>query len=156
MLSDAATWASLGGLELSQGSRYATQYSTASQNAQLADPSAPFQPAGTLGTAIGPNTTYQQASQNASTNATKLYTKATTSLSGAVTAYQKASKLKPRNSTYLQELANAAANSGNSTAAVAALTKYLKLNPNSPLRSQIEHEIKSLAPSTPSVQSGGG
>lgn len=154
--SDAATWASLGGLELSQGSRYATQYSTASQNAQLADPSAPFQPAGTLGTAIGPNTTYQQASQNASTNATKLYTKATTSLSGAVTAYQKASKLKPRNSTYLQELANAAANSGNSTAAVAALTKYLKLNPNSPLRSQIEHEIKSLAPSTPSVQSGGG
>jgi tetratricopeptide (TPR) repeat protein len=154
--SDASVWAELGGLELSQGSQYATQYSTAQQNAQLVDPSAPFQPGGTLGTAVGPNTTYQQASQNATSKATKLYTQATTSLAAAVSAYQKASKLHPNNLTYLQELANAAANSGNTKVAVAALRGYLKRDPTSPLASQIRHEIASLAPSTPSVHSGGG
>jgi tetratricopeptide (TPR) repeat protein len=152
---DAATWAELGGLALSQGSQYSTQYSTAAQNAQSVDPSAPFQPAGTLGTAIGANTTYQQAAQDASTKATQLYTKATTALAAAVNDYQQASKLRPNNSTYLQELASAAANSGNSTVAVAALHHYLKLNPNTPLASQIKKEIASLAPSTPSVKSGG-
>ena len=152
---DAATWAELGGLALSQGSQYSTAYSAAAQNAQTADPSAPFQPAGTLGTAIGANTTYQQAAQSASSKATKLYTKATTALGAAVTDYQHASKLKPNNSTYLQELANAAANSGNSAAAVAALRRYLKLNPNSPIEKQIKAEIASLSPSTPKVKSGG-
>ncbi|HEY2309825.1 MAG TPA: hypothetical protein VGH46_01775 [Gaiellaceae bacterium] len=153
--SDAATWAQLGGLELTQGSQYSTQYSTAAQNAQTVDPSAPFQPAGTLGTAIGPNTAYQQAAQNASTKATKLYTKATTALGAAVTDYQNASKYRPNNSTYLQELANAAANAGNSKVAVAALHRYLKLNPNTPNAKQIKAEIASLSPSTPSVKTGG-
>jgi tetratricopeptide (TPR) repeat protein len=152
---DAASWAELGGLALSQGSQYSSDYSTAAQNAQTIDPSAPFQPAGTLGTAIGPNTTYQQAAQNASTKATNLYTKATTALGAAVKDYQQASKLRPSNSTYLQELANAAANSGNSTVAVAALHRYLKLNPNTPLAPQIRHEIASLAPNTAKVHSGG-
>lgn len=152
---DAATWAELGGLALSQGSQYSTEYSAAAQNAQTVDPSAPFQPAGTLGTAIGTNTTYQQAAQNASTKATKLYTKATTALGAAVKDYQRAAKLRPNNSTYLQELANAAANSGNSTVAVAALRHYLKLNPNSPNAAAIKKEIASLAPSTPSVKQGG-
>jgi Flp pilus assembly protein TadD len=152
---DAASWAELGNLALSQGTQYSTAYSTAAQNAQTVDPSAPFQPAGTLGTAIGANTTYQQAAQNASTKATKLYTKATTALGAAVTDLQQAAKIKPRNSSYQQELANAAANSGNSKVAVAALHRYLKLNPNSPLAPQIRKEIASLSPSTPSVKTGG-
>jgi Flp pilus assembly protein TadD len=152
---DAATWAELGGLALSQGNQYSTEYSTAAQNAQTVDPSAPFQPAGTLGTAIGANTTYQQAAQNASTKATTLYTKANTALGAAVKDFQQASKIKPNNSSYLQELANAAASSGNSKVAVAALHRYLKLNPNSPLAPQIRKEIASLSPSTPSVKTGG-
>jgi hypothetical protein len=152
---DAPTWAALGGLELTQGSQLSSEYSTAAQNAQAADPSAPFQPGGTLGTAVGVNTTYQQAAQNASARATKLYTKATTSLGAAVDDYKKASKLAPHNSSYLQELANAAANSGDSKTAVAALRRYLVLNPNSPLKKQIQTEINSLAPNTPSVKSGG-
>jgi tetratricopeptide (TPR) repeat protein len=153
---DAATWAALGGLELTQGSQLSSEYSAEAQNAQSADPSAPFQPGGTLGTAIGANTAYQQAAQNASSKATKLYTNATTSLGAAVDAYKKASTLQPHNSDYLRELANAAASSGDSTTAITALHRYLKLNPNSPLRKQIQAEITSLAPSTPSVKSGGG
>ena len=74
--SDDAAWAELGGIALSQGSQYATQYQNAQQSAQAADPSAPFQPGGTLGTAVGPNTAYQQAAQQASSRATSLYTTA--------------------------------------------------------------------------------
>jgi tetratricopeptide (TPR) repeat protein len=153
---DASSWAELGGLQLSQGSKYATQYQTAQQTAQLADPSAPFLPGGTLGTAIGPNPAYTQASQQASTRTSTLYQQATSAFSSAVTDYQKASKLHPRNTTYLQELANAAANSGNSKVAVAALTKYLKVDPHSPLAPQIKKELKSLQPSAPTVNSGNG
>jgi len=153
---DASSWAELGGLQLSQGSQYATQYQNAQQAAQTADPSSAFLPGGTLGTAVGPNPAYTQASQQASTTASTFYQQATSSLSGAVTSYQKASKLQPRNTTYLQELANAAANSGNSTVAVAALKKYLKVDPHSPLAPQIKREIKQLAPSTPTVKSGNG
>jgi Flp pilus assembly protein TadD len=153
---DASSWAELGGLQLSQGSQYATQYQSAQQAAQVADPSSAFLPGGTLGTAVGPNPAYTQASQAASTRASTLYQQATSALSGAVTSYQKASKLHPRNTTYLQELANAAANSGNSKVAVAALKKYLKVDPHSPLAPQIKKEIKQLAPTTPTVNTGNG
>ena len=91
---------------------------------------------------IKENPAYTQASQQASTRTSTLYQQATSALSSAVTSYQKASKLHPRNTTYLQELANAAANSGNSKVAVAALKKYLKVDPHSPLAPQIKKEIR--------------
>jgi tetratricopeptide (TPR) repeat protein len=154
---DAATWGELGGLQLSQGNTYSTQYQSAQQTAQQADPSAPFLPSGTLGSAVGQNPTYQGASQNASTRTSLLYQKATSAFSGAVTAYQHAVKLHPRNATYLQELATAAANSGNNPVAVKALKDYLRVYPNSPLKKQVEQEIKALSPSkSPAVQSGNG
>ena len=62
---DAASWSLLGGLQLSQGSTYSTQFQNAQQAAQAADPSAPFLPGGTLGSAVGQNPTYAGASQTA-------------------------------------------------------------------------------------------
>jgi tetratricopeptide (TPR) repeat protein len=154
---DAASWGELGGLELSQGNTYATQYQAAQQAAQAADPSAPFLPGGTLGSAVGSNPTYSGASQTAAAQTSVLYQKATGAFTSAVNDYQKASNLRPRNTTYLQELATAAQNAGNTTVEVAALRKYLKLYPNAPLRSQIEKQIKALSgSSTPTVHSGSG
>jgi tetratricopeptide (TPR) repeat protein len=154
---DAATWSELGGLQMSQGNTFSTQYQNAQQAAQLADPSAPFLPGGTLGSAVGQNPTYQGASQAASSQTSLLYQKAVSAFGGAVTAYQKASRLHPRNATYLQELATAATNAGNNKVAVKALRSYLKVYPNAPLKSQIEKEIKALSSqTTPAVQSGGG
>jgi cytochrome c-type biogenesis protein CcmH/NrfG len=72
-----------------------------------------------------------------------------------VTSYQKASQLHPRSTTYLQLLAQAAANAGNNSVAADALRKYLKVYPNAPLKSQILKEIKALSGGTPAVQSGG-
>lgn len=152
---DAATWGELGGLQLSQGNTYTTQYQTAQQAAQTADPSAPFLPGGTLGSAVGQNPAYAGAAQAASSQTSTLYQKATGAFSQAVTAYQKASQLHPRNTTYLQLLATAAANSGNNSVAAQALRDYLKVYPNAPLRSRIEKEIKALSKGTPAVQSGG-
>ena len=111
---------------------------------------------GTLGTAVGPNPAYTQASQQASTRTSTLYQQATSAYSAAVKDYQQASKIHPRNTTYLQELASAAANSGNSKVAVAALRKYLKVDPHSPLAPQIRKEIAALAPSTPQIHAGNG
>ena len=154
---DAATWATLAGLEMSQGSKFATQFQNAQQAAQTADPSAPFLPGGVLGSAVGQNPTYQGASQDAATRTSLLYQKATGAYGDAVTHYQRASKLRPKNTSYLQQLATAAQNAGNTQVTVNALKRYLKVDPNSPLKAQYEKAIKALQQqSTPSVQSGGG
>jgi tetratricopeptide (TPR) repeat protein len=154
---DAATWATLAGLEMSQGNTFATQYQNAQQAAQTADPSAPFLPGGILGSAVGQNPTYQGASQDAATRTSLLYQKATGAYGDAVTHFQRASKIRPKNTSYLQQLATAAQNAGNTKVTVNALKRYLKVDPNSPLKSQYEKAIKALQQqSTPSVQSGGG
>ena len=154
---DAATWATLAGLEMSQGNTFATQYQNAQQAAQTADPSAPFLPGGILGSAVGQNPTYQGASQDASARTSLLYQKATGAFGDAVTHYQTASKIRPRNTSYLQQLATAAQNAGNIKVTINAWKRYLKVDPNAPQKKQIEQQIKALQQqSTPTVQSGSG
>jgi tetratricopeptide (TPR) repeat protein len=152
---DAATWGELGGLQLSQGNTFTTQYQNAQQAAQIADPSAPFLPGGVLGSAVGQNPAYTGASQAASSQTSQLYQQASSAFKSAVTSYQTASNLHPRSTTYLQLLAQAAANAGNNTVAADALRKYLKVYPNAPLKSQILREIKALSGGTPAVKPGG-
>jgi tetratricopeptide (TPR) repeat protein len=154
---DAPSWGELGGLQLSQGSTYANQLRSAQVAAQQADPSAPFLPSGQLGTAVGANPTYQGASQTASARTSILYQKATAAFTSAVASYQRASNLHPRNTTYLQELATAAQNAGNTQVELAALRKYLQVYPNAPLKKQIEQQIASLAKTAqPTVKTGSG
>jgi tetratricopeptide (TPR) repeat protein len=154
---DAPSWAELGGLQMSQANTYATQYQSAQTAAQTADPSAPFLPGGTLGSAVGQNPAYADASQAAATRTSTLYQQAIGAATSAVTSYQRASKIQPRNATYLQELATAAQNAGNSKVELNALRRYLRVYPNSPLKSQYEKAIKALSKSasTPAVQPGG-
>jgi tetratricopeptide (TPR) repeat protein len=154
---DAATWATLAGLEMSQGNTFATQYQKAQQAAQTADPSAPFLPGGILGSAVGQNPTYQGASQDASTRTSLLYQKATGAFGDAVTHYQTASKIRPKNTSYLQQLATAAQNAGNTRVTINAWKRYLRVDPNAPQKKLIEKQIKALQQqSTPTVQSGSG
>jgi tetratricopeptide (TPR) repeat protein len=153
---DADSWGELGQLERSSGDKAATQYQQAQLAAQAADPSAPFLPGGTLGTAVGQNPAYAGASQQAASRTSLLYQKAVGAYGKAVTAFQAASKLRPKNPIFLQGLASAAENSGNSKVAVGALRRYLKLYPNAPQKKQIEAQIKALSKSTPTVSSGNG
>ena len=59
---DAGVWSELGGLQLSEARTNATQYQAVQQASQLADPSQPFLPSGTLATAIGSNPAMQRKS----------------------------------------------------------------------------------------------
>jgi tetratricopeptide (TPR) repeat protein len=151
---DAASWAELGGLELTSGSNYATQYQAAQQAAQAADPSASFLPGGTLGTAVGQNPTYANASQAAAARTSTLYQSAVTAFGSSVRDYQTASKLKPHSTVYLQELATAAQNAGNNEVAGRALLRYLKLYPNAPQAARIRKQAKALLKGTPTAGSG--
>jgi tetratricopeptide (TPR) repeat protein len=141
---DANAWSELGGLELSQGGTYAKQYQSAQQAAQTADPSAPFQPGGPLASALGSNAAYQGAAQTATTRTSVLYQKATTSFSAAVSDYRNAANLQPHSSAAQEELATAAENAGNIPVAIAALTKFRRLAPHSPLLPQINAQLKAL------------
>jgi tetratricopeptide (TPR) repeat protein len=141
---DANAWAELGGLELSQAQTYANQFQQAQQAAQLADPSAAFQPGGTLATAVGTNVAFQGAAQQATTQTSVLSQQTTTALSAAVTDYKKVVKLQPHSATARQELATAGENAGDYKTAIAAWKAYLRLYPNSPQKSAIESRLKAL------------
>lgn len=156
---DADVWGEVGGLELAQANTYATQYQAASQASQLADPSAAFLPGGTLAQAVGTNPAYQNASQQASSQASALYTQATNALHEAVKAYRKSADLQPHSSAAWQLLASAAQNAGDAKTTILAFKHVLKIDPHNPQRKAIEKQIeqlqKSLAPaSTPTVKSG--
>lgn len=150
---DADSWSELAGLEQTQGNTYATQFQSAQAAAQSADPSAPFQPGGTLATAVGTNSLYQGKSTAAQTRESLLSQKAGTAYAAAVTDFQKASKLHPRDTNLLQLLSQAAATDGNYALAAQALRNYLKVYPNAPDKKTIENQIKQYAgqASTPNV-----
>ncbi|HZT94734.1 MAG TPA: tetratricopeptide repeat protein [Gaiellaceae bacterium] len=148
---DANAWSELGGLELSQGNTFAKQYQSQQATAQNADPSAPFLPGGSLAAAIGPNSAFQGASQQATQATSVLAQQATSSFTAAVADYKTAAKLQPRSATVQEELATAAVNAGNGPVAIKALKTYLKLYPNSPVRKQVKAEIKQIATSLPKI-----
>jgi tetratricopeptide (TPR) repeat protein len=141
---DANAWAELGGLEGTEAQRFAAQYQSAQQAAQLADPSAPFQPGGPLAQAVGPNAAYQGAAQQASARSSLAYQRAITALNAEVSDFQRAGKLHPKDATVQEELATAAENAGNIPVAIGALKNFLKLSPSSPIRSQVKAQLKQL------------
>lgn len=143
---DANAWAELGGLQTQQSQQYATAYQAAAQQQQLAAPSQAFLPTGTLGTAIGTNQIESAAAQQASTGTSLLYQQAISAAQSALSSYQQVARLRPNDPNAQFEVANAAQAAGNNTVAVAALKEYLKLNPATTERSQIETLIKQLSP----------
>jgi hypothetical protein len=141
---DANAWAELGGLQETQAQKYTSEYTSAQQSSQLADPSAAFIPGGALATAVGSNAAYQTASQQASTRLQNLYQQAISALGSAVSNYRQVTKIQPKNATAWSELATAAHNAGDTTVELHALHRYLAAYPNSPLRKQIEAQIKQV------------
>jgi tetratricopeptide (TPR) repeat protein len=143
---DADAWSELGGLQLSQGQVYAGEYQNAYSAQQQAAPSQPFLPTGTLGTAIGTNPIESAGASLASQATAALYTRTATIYGEAVQSYQKAANLRPNDPNAVFQVATAAQSAGEYTVAVAALKKYLKLNPSTPQRSQVLALIKQLSP----------
>jgi tetratricopeptide (TPR) repeat protein len=151
---DGNVWSELGNLQASQAQTYVAQYQSAQQAASLADPSAPFQPGGSLAQAVGTNPAYQGASQQASTQTSALYQKAIAALTSAVSSYKNAFKYQPHNATAALQLATAAENAGDTKTAISALKSAAKLDPQQ--RKPIEAQIKQLQAPPPTVHSSGG
>jgi tetratricopeptide (TPR) repeat protein len=140
---DATAWTELGGLEMTQAETYATQYQQAQSAAQSSDPGQSFQPGGTLNKALGSKPLTQPSSQ-ASSQTVQLYEQAVSTYGVALSSYQKAAKLRPKNAQAQFEVATAAENAGQYQAAITALKHYLTLDPNSPQRAQVRSAIKQL------------
>jgi tetratricopeptide (TPR) repeat protein len=143
---DASAWNELGGLQLTQGQDYLTQYQAASQAAQLAAPSTGFLPTGKLGQAIGTNQLEQSAAADANASVQDLQSRTQLAFTNAVASYQKVTKLQPHNADAWFQLAQVAQQSGDTKTAVTGYKRYLKLNPNSTNASQIRSLIKELSP----------
>jgi len=141
---DAAAWTQLGGLQLSQGSKYSARYQQAQQRTQLENPGQSFLPAGVLGTAIGTNPLQQLSSQKSSALLSRYSQQSSAEYSGALASYQKAAQLRPHDAQAQYYVAQAAQASGQYQTELPALERYVKLDPTSPQRSQIEQVIKRL------------
>jgi len=143
---DATVWAELGGLQLQQAQTFATAYQSAANAQALAAPGQTFLPSGTLGTAIGTSPIDQAMAAQAGTGASTLYQQALLTYQAALASYQTVGKLRPNDANAQFNIANVARSAGDYATAVTALKKYLKLNPATPQRAEVEALIKQLSP----------
>jgi tetratricopeptide (TPR) repeat protein len=151
---DAKTMTELAGLQSTQAQDYLQQYQTAYTNKQLLTPSQSFLPTGKLGQALGTNKAEDVAGQSADAAVQDLQQRTQLAYNNALTTYQAVTKLTPNDANAWFQFAQSAQQAGNPSAAVAGYKRYLKLNPTSTSRAQIEALIKQLsptpAPATPS------
>jgi regulator of sirC expression with transglutaminase-like and TPR domain len=152
---DVKAWLEMAGLQLNQAQNSYSQYANAFQAQQLAAPSQAFLPTGKLGTAIGSNKVEQAATSEASSNLQTLQQQTSAAYQAAVTDYQRAADLQPRNANnwlQLGQAAQEAANiTGDTTSAVNAYKHYLKLNPDPASAAQIKQVLKQLQPAPTSA-----
>lgn len=143
---DAKTFGELAALEMTNGQDFATQYQNAYANEQLAAPSQGLLPSSTspLGKALGTNPIEQTASAQVNTTVNDLGQKAELAYSNAISSYQKVADLEPNNANAQFQLAEAAQQTGDTTTAVAAYKRYLKLSPGGSTAAQVRALIKQL------------
>jgi tetratricopeptide (TPR) repeat protein len=154
---DAAALGELAGLQLSQASTVAQQ--TAALQAQQAEATAgsTFGPSTTskLGKALGTDPISSAVSSGYSSQASSLYSQQQTAYASALSSYQQLAKLQPEQPTIQFQLAQAAESAGQTTVAVAAYKRYLKLDPQSSIAPQVKARIVQLQPPPPKTKAAG-
>jgi Flp pilus assembly protein TadD len=143
---DAKAWTELGGLQMTAAQDSITQYENALANEQLAAPSQGLLPSTTspIGKVLGSNPIEQAAATQENSSVTALSQEVHAQYTGAVASFQKVADLEPANANAQFQLAQAAQTSGDTTTAVAAYKRYLKLSPNGSTAAQVRALIKSL------------
>jgi tetratricopeptide (TPR) repeat protein len=143
---DAKAWSELAGLQSTQAQSELTDYQNAYYAQQLAAPSQPFLPTGTLAKAIGTNQIETAQTQTIQSRVTDLQQRVQLAYNGALSSWQQVTKLQPRNSGAWLQLAQSAQTAGSTATAVTAYKKFLALDPTSSNAQQIRAIIKQLAP----------
>src|SRR5581483_10352792 len=149
---NAAAWTELAGLQMNQATDYLTQYQSAYANRQLVAPGQSLIGAtGKLGTALGTNRVEETLAKSVDSTVADLQTKTQLAFNNAVTSYDQVTQITPKDANAWFNLAQAAQQAGSYPQAVRGYKQYLKLNPDSSSRQQIETLIKQLSPAAPST-----
>jgi tetratricopeptide (TPR) repeat protein len=143
---DARAWSELGGLQTTAAQDYLTEYENAYANEQLSAPTQALLPSSTspLGKALGRNPIERAASTQVNTSVSSLAQQAQSAYTGTVVAFRKVADLEPNNANAQFQLAQAAQQTGDTTTAVAAYKRYLKLSPSGTTAAQVRALIKRL------------
>ena len=146
---DPSAWTQLAGLQSSQAQTYLGDYQNAYTNLQLAAPSQSFVPtSGPLAAAFA-NPIEKAQQSTVQDSVTSLQQKVTLAYNGAVGSWQHVTGLQPKNLNAWFQLAQAAQTAGDTTTAVSAYKRYLKLDPSSTSAPQIKALIQQLSPAPP-------
>jgi tetratricopeptide (TPR) repeat protein len=143
---DAKAFAELGGLQLTNAQNLLAQYENARANEQLAAPSLAIFPSSSspVGKALGTNPVEQAASTQVNSVVTDLAQRTQLAYTDAVASYRHMADIEPGNANAQFQLAQAAQTAGETTTAVAAYKRYLKLIPNGSTAAQVRALIKQL------------
>jgi cytochrome c-type biogenesis protein CcmH/NrfG len=136
----------LAGLYLTRATRARQDLQVAQVEAALLNPGADFLPPSStpIGQALSTAPITQAVSGKASERVNEAYTRLIGAYEAAKGAYQQIVRLAPDDAAAQYELAGAAANSGDTTTAIAAYKKFLALAPDDPSAPLVREEIKRL------------
>jgi len=146
---DAAAWSELAGLQATQAQSYLNDYQNAYTALQLAAPSQSFVPTTGKLAQVFSNPIENAQRTNVQGAVSDLQQKVSLAYNGAVGSWQHVTGLQPKNLNAWFQLAQAAQTAGETTVAVSAYKRYLKLNPSSTSAPQIRAIIKQLSPAPP-------
>jgi tetratricopeptide (TPR) repeat protein len=146
---DAAAWSELAGLQSTQAQSYLNDYQNAYTALQLAAPSQSFVPTTGKLAQVFSNPIENAQRTNVQGAVSDLQQKVSLAYNGAVGSWQHVTGLQPKNLNAWFQLAQAAQTAGETTVAVSAYKRYLKLNPSSTSAPQIRAIIKQLSPAPP-------
>ena len=143
---DVQAYTELAGLQMTNAQDFLTQYENGLAAEQQAAPSQGLLPSSSsaVGKALGTNPIEQAAATQVNTSVSELGQKAQLAYSDAVASYQRVATLRPDDPNAQFQLAQAAETAGDTSTAVAAYRKYLKLNPNGTTAAQVRARIKQL------------
>ena len=146
---DYAVWQQLGGYQKQLGDTAAGQYQQALQNGRLQAPGSIFKPLGALAGQLGSNPIDDYYSQQSQSVTQPLLQKAIDGYRASLLALQNAAKYAPpaKRADMFLLAASAAQLSGNTSAELAALKRYVQLAPNAPNIKLIETQCKQLGSS---------
>jgi len=146
---DAAAWSELAGLQATQAQSYLNDYQNAYTAMQLASPSQSFVPTTGKLAPVFSNPIENAQRSSVQSSVTDLQQKVSLAYNGAVGSWQHVTGLQPKNLNAWFQLAQAAQTAGDTTTALSAYKRYLKLNPSSTSAPQIRAIIKQLSPAPP-------
>jgi cytochrome c-type biogenesis protein CcmH/NrfG len=153
---DVSVLSKLGALYLNKGETLQRQAQVAQLDAQDVNPGALFAPGGKLGTALTPDPVTQAASSRANTAATTAFQNMQTTYRDALGVYRKLAQRSPKDPILQLQLANAAESASDTTTALAAYKRFVKLAPDDPSTPAIKARIKQLQASSPLGASNAG